>query len=288
VKRFDDTEKDPVLGPTPPKAPGDTTIQQAPPGNRTLASPLGEPAAPPGDSTVPVINAPTVPHAVNAPQGPTRISANPPPQSTSAPPPIPPTVTVPPRIAPTINSTPPIPPTVDATKNQQPVAAAFAPPGYASAPPPAMRASAPPGYGPNHASYLAPPPRSTVAWWTGPVIGIVAVVAVLGIFGSLLAWCFVSGAERNRNSEALVAVATRCPAPATCTASSRETFGSVPICAGPVPGHSRGDVVIWQKSSGYHEIARVRAVRGAGYDVEPANGDPLTVAPTEIFARVCR
>ncbi len=112
-----------------------------------------------------------------------------------------------------------------------------------------------------------------------------------------VAACLVLGAckrwedKMETGRQALLASATPCPAPATCSAKTTVSRREVSTCSAPPAAGQKyavGDIVIVSDLGGIPTLARVTAQQSKSYRVEFAEGVINERSADSIVAQVCR
>jgi serine/threonine-protein kinase len=135
---------------------------------------------------------------------------------------------------------------------------------------------------------VVPPPRST---GSGVVVGIVVGAATLLAIGlAIIGFVFRSAGELQQHRQDMLATATACPKPATCTGRV-DLDGPLSVCAPQTLASTssvRGDVVVVRRGD-LTRLGRIEDVSSGGvFSLRDPNGSLTTFTKPEIQARVCR
>jgi hypothetical protein len=117
------------------------------------------------------------------------------------------------------------------------------------------------------------------------------IIAVVALFLVVLGACKKWEDKMETGRQALIASATPCPSPATCSAKMTVSQRQVSTCSAP-PAEGKmyavGDTVVVKDLGGIDILARVKEHEGSGYRVEFAEGVINSRPASAIVAQVCR
>ena len=97
--------------------------------------------------------------------------------------------------------------------------------------------------------------------------------------------------KMEAGNQGLLASATPCPAPATCTGKIKAAGRQVSTCSAPPADgkmYAVGDTVVVKDISGIDILARVKTHEGKNYRVEFAEGVTNARDASSLIAQVCK